>query len=461
MTPTRRKLAVCYCRISADRAGEGLGVTRQETLCRDLATRLGLEVGEVIIDNDMSAYRRKPRPGFERLVGMLRAGDVGAVLAYSTDRLYRRGADLERLVDLLEGTGVNVHTVAAGSVDLSTASGRMVARMLGAAAQAESERTGERGKAKHEELAAAGKPSGGRPPYGYCRGYVVNSQEAENVRRMAAEVLAGTSLLGVTRSLIAEGITTREGKAWNPSSVRATIANPAVAGLRVHRREVVGEGTWEPILDRQTWGRVSAVLSDPARRTKRSPAAAYLLSGLVENPNGERMTGRPDHRAAGGGWRRTYATRAPAKPAMTVGADDLEALITEAVLLRLDEVVLPITEPDTGGAEEAVAAVEAELAQIAALRGAGTISLDEWLAARSPLLERLDAAKAAAVSSPRMAAVSDLLTKPEAVRCAWPNLTFASRREVLSAVVERVVLSPATRGRWTPLEERVDVIWRV
>ena len=136
--------AVIYCRISKDTEEKALGVARQEKLCRTLAEQHGLEVTEVLVDNDLSAYSRKRRPGFEQLVEMLLAGGVDAIVTYHADRLYRRASDLERLVDIVETSRTQVHTVAAGNVDLTTASGRMVARMLGAAAQHESERIGER-----------------------------------------------------------------------------------------------------------------------------------------------------------------------------------------------------------------------------------------------------------------------------------------------------------------------------
>jgi DNA invertase Pin-like site-specific DNA recombinase len=97
---------------------------------------------------------------------MLKSGEAEVVVVYHADRLYRRLVDLERLVEVVEVTGAQVHTVAAGDVDMSTASGRMVARMLGAAAQHECERIGERMKMKHDELAARGSAPGGRAPYG-------------------------------------------------------------------------------------------------------------------------------------------------------------------------------------------------------------------------------------------------------------------------------------------------------
>lgn len=331
--------AAIYCRISKDIAGEHLGVDRQERLCRELAAAQGLTVADVLVDNDLSAYKGRRRPGFEQLVDLLRSGAVSTVVTYHADRLYRRATDLERLVSIVEANGAQVFTVAAGNIDLSNASGRMVARMLGAAAQGESERMGERIRMKHDELARNGRAPGGRPPFGYKwaagtdgrRTYVIQPAEADAVRLMARRVLEGASLLATARELDAAGITTREGRPWHHSSVRAVLLNPAVVALRVHRREIAGAGDWQPILDRPTWEELRAVIADPARKRSR-PARRNLLAGFVTNPAGDPMSGRDDRAPDGTMTRRTYATRWPANPSLSVGADDLEELITEAVL---------------------------------------------------------------------------------------------------------------------------------
>jgi len=426
----------------------------------------------VLVDNDISASNGKRRPAFERLVEIMGNGETTAVLTYHCDRLYRRGADLERLVKTVESSGAQVHTVAAGDVDLSTASGRMVARMLGAASQHEVERLGERLKMKFDELAAKGSAPGGVTPFGYSRKwplkangerlpgyYVVNPDEAGALKTMARRVLEGASLLSIARELDAAGIKTRKGRPWHHSTVRASLVNPAVAGLRVHRREIAGPGEWTPILDRGTWEELKAVLSDPARKRSR-PARRYLLSGLVTNPNGEPMAGGPSKGADGTMTRRSYGTRAPASPSLSIGADDLEALIVEAVLQRLDEAVLPDPEPAVPGVGAEIAALEAEIAEVAGMRGAGTISLAEWMAHRAPLQERLAAARVSAGSSTRRPSRSQFLTMKGAARRMWPALDFTARREILTTVVERVTVRPATRGRWTRIEERIDVTWR-
>jgi DNA invertase Pin-like site-specific DNA recombinase len=63
------------------------------------------------------------------------------VLAWHTDRLHRSPKELETYIDLCEPRGVVTRTVRAGELDLATASGRMVARQLGAVARYESEQT--------------------------------------------------------------------------------------------------------------------------------------------------------------------------------------------------------------------------------------------------------------------------------------------------------------------------------
>ncbi|MEB0014852.1 recombinase family protein, partial [Glaciimonas sp. Cout2] len=60
----RPNRAAIYVRISRDRVGAGLGVERQEDDCRVLAKQMGLEVVRVLVDNDISAYSGKKRPGY-------------------------------------------------------------------------------------------------------------------------------------------------------------------------------------------------------------------------------------------------------------------------------------------------------------------------------------------------------------------------------------------------------------
>jgi DNA invertase Pin-like site-specific DNA recombinase len=120
--------AVIYSRISDDPRGKAAGVERQADECRALAATRGVDVVDVIVDNDISATSGKRRPGFERVTELVRAGVVDTIVVWHTDRLYPLPRDLEPLIALADSRPVRFLTVAASELDLNTPSGRMVAR---------------------------------------------------------------------------------------------------------------------------------------------------------------------------------------------------------------------------------------------------------------------------------------------------------------------------------------------
>src|SRR5215213_5512737 len=152
--------AVIYCRISRDRVGAGLGVARQREDCERLASSRGWAITAVYEDNDVSAYSGRTRPGYQQLMRDILAGDVDVVVAWHTDRLHRSPLELENYIGACVQSDVATVTVRAGELDLTTAAGRMVARMLGAAARHESEQKSERIKRAREQEARRGTVNG-------------------------------------------------------------------------------------------------------------------------------------------------------------------------------------------------------------------------------------------------------------------------------------------------------------
>lgn len=128
-----------YASISNDRERAGLGVEGQENDCRELAEHLRREVVEAFVDNDISAHSGKTRPAYRAMLEAARTSHIQEVIASHTDRLHGRTLELEEFVRVAETHHLHVQTVTAGETDLATPTGRMVARMLGAAAQHEVE----------------------------------------------------------------------------------------------------------------------------------------------------------------------------------------------------------------------------------------------------------------------------------------------------------------------------------
>lgn len=468
-TRTKVKAAAVYCRISMDRAGEGLGVARQERLCRELAERLGWSVAEVYTDNDRPSNGRAPRPAYDRMVADLEAGRRDGVLCVDLDRLTRRPIELEKFIDLADARGVALANVS-GDVDLSTSNGRMYARVLGAVARQETEHKAERVSREAAQAARRGVPRGSRRPFGYEDDKVtVRPEEAELVREAVARVLAGETVPAVARDWNRRGIPTPQGAAhgWSASTVVSILRNPRLCGLRAYKGEIVSEGQWEPIIDRPTW----EALQGRIRRTARpGRPSTHLLSGILRcgrcsSPlwtswrkmrNGDRVPRyacirRPGHSGCG---------------KTTVVAAPLDDLIRDAVINSLAGRHLAKARKQRAsrdGEERAAAReladAERRLEELAGDFADGTIGRREWLAARERLEKRI--AEASRTLDRNRGPLADLPSDADALREAWDAGTVEWRRAVVGTVIERVTVAPAARARAKFDPDRVDITWRV
>lgn len=449
-----------YCRISRDRdaAQTGLGVARQEADCRGRADSLGWAVVDVLTDNDVSAYSGKRRPGYERLLTGLRDGTYDAVIAWAPDRLHRSPIELETFIDVVEQAGASVVTVQAGELDLSTPAGRMTARVVGAVARHESEHKAARIRRKHLELAEAGKnPGGGTRPFGFEDDRVsLRHEEAEVVRELARRVLDGETIRSLARDLNARAISTVTGGAWQTTVLRNMLVSARIAGMRSHRGRVT-KAEWPEIISPDEHYRLRALLEAPERRKNRSRRAYLLTGGLaVCGLCGAALVARPreDKRrcyvcATGPGFRGCGKIR--------VLADPFEEMVCADVLTALEGVGAVGTETPAGPDDEALAAlqaIEGRLSDLAGMWAAGEITKREWNVARESLDAQLDnARRAVATETRRSIDLADY-------RDRWASLDLDQRRTVLDAVLDRVTLGPAVRGRNFFDPDRVSYVWR-
>lgn len=302
--------AVIYCRISQDTEGKERGIERQEADCKALAAARGLEVVEIFRENDVSAAgtSKKPRPKYDAMLRKVRDGEATHILAYSNSRLTRRPLELEGLLELHQQTGVTVLTVVSGEDDLSTADGRMVARIKGNMDAAEVERQSERWSRMHRGKADLGEPVG-RRMFGWQEDKVsLDPEESARAREAVQQYLNDVPLREVARRLTLDGFRTTVGGEWTAQTLRNYFRNPRLVGIRTYRGEVHldsdGEpmrGTWEPLIDQDTFERLAvkigrppaylSKISDPDKRRRAAQKAnaskprrgkrKYLLSGLL------------------------------------------------------------------------------------------------------------------------------------------------------------------------------------
>jgi DNA invertase Pin-like site-specific DNA recombinase len=285
--------AAVYLRQSQDRTGEGLGVDRQREDVHRLIKSRGWTIAAEFVDNDVSALSRKPRPQFVKMMAGVDAREFDVIVARHMDRLLRRLAELESVLERCQKTKTAIVTAADG-VDTSTDGGRLVARILSSVAQGEVERKGSRQRSAYEQAAKAGRWVGGRRPFGYeDDGVTIREDEAALIKRGFVDVLAGESLSELARRWNEAGHVTTYGNTWRKGAVKDVLTNPRHAGLRRYRSPddrpevrrnpelgITAVAEWAPIVDEATWRAAVRVLCDPERRS--APRGGKgLLTGVA------------------------------------------------------------------------------------------------------------------------------------------------------------------------------------
>jgi site-specific DNA recombinase len=448
--------AVIYTRASKDKTGAGVSVTGQEGDCRAFARGHHLTVRQVFTDNDISASGKKRRPGYLAMLGFLADHPGTTVIVWHTDRLHRHMAELEHYIQLAQDHDVITRAVQAGDLDLATASGRMVARIVGATARHELEHMSERRKAGKARAAAAGNWRGGRRPFGYASdGVTVVPDEAALIASATEAILAGASLASVVRAWNAAGCRTSAGGIWKKGEVSKVLRRARNAGLIDHQGRVL-EGVraqWPAIVDESLWRGLCALLSDPGRRTTPGPERRWLLSGIAEC--GICGNGLVVSKVAGKGreLRPVYRCRPPdaAGAGAHVARDvsSLDAFVTEAALawLRRPEAapaLRPVAE-STAPLQVRVAALRQRLNQAAGMFAKGQIDAAQLAVATNQLNAEMAESNhrlAELGQHDRLAAFSG--RDPAEV---WAELDLDRRRSVLRALLMRLVINRASKGR--------------
>ncbi|MCU1692985.1 MAG: Resolvase, N-terminal domain [Frankiales bacterium] len=209
MTTTR---ALLYVRVStAEQAASGLGLDAQESTLRAEAERRGWDVVGVHREEGASG-KDMARPELQAALSGLVAGSADVLVVSKLDRLTR---SLPHLCDLLDWAGR--HGVALVALDLgldmTTSTGKLVAQVMGAVAEWERVRIGERTR----EAAAASRAQGKQ--WGGLVGVATKAPEV--AARIARERSSGATWQSIADGLNADGVpTARGGAEWRVSSVQ-------------------------------------------------------------------------------------------------------------------------------------------------------------------------------------------------------------------------------------------------
>ncbi|MCK5770898.1 recombinase family protein, partial [Algiphilus sp.] len=306
-----------YARYSSDQQRE----SSIEDQLRNVAAhceRMGWAEPMVYTDSAISGAR-KDRPGYTQLLAD--AGRFDVLVVDDLSRLSRDSAELTMAMRRLRFGGVRVVGVSDG-VDTERKSHKAEVGLRGLMGEMYLDDLAEKTHRGLSGRALAGASAGGLP-YGYTvtstGERAIHPEQAQVVRRIFADYLAGNSPRAIAAALNAEGVPTgRRGK-WSNTTIYGDrrrgigiLVNPMYAGRLVWNRSqwikhpetgrrvrrerpesewIIHERPELAIIDRETWDAVQARMRGAGRATQakgnggKGRPNKHLLSGLMRCGN--------------------------------------------------------------------------------------------------------------------------------------------------------------------------------
>src|ERR1039457_6973108 len=118
-----------YCRVST------VDQSTQNQSMEIKAAGFVIEARRLIEENISGSVAAKERPEFVKLIDRMEQGDV--LVVTKLDRLGRNAMDVRATIEQLASSGIRVHCLALGGVDLTSLAGKLTMQVIAAVAEFE------------------------------------------------------------------------------------------------------------------------------------------------------------------------------------------------------------------------------------------------------------------------------------------------------------------------------------
>lgn len=296
-----------YIRWSTEEQTQGTTLEVQRSACENYIRSQGWTFNPALVFvDDGHSGATLDRPAMSALRLAVKRGKVECVVTYTLDRLSRSVLDTIDLV-LKEWEGRCFIRCVQQPIDTSHPSGKMFFYMLASYAEFEREMIRMRTMSGKKRRAGQGANAGWRYNFGYTRGaapgtYQISPQEAEIVRGLFQDYLAGKGPKELAQHLTAKGIMSPTGKRWAPNAIRSMLSNPVYMGRLEYGKErrirrdgktvyirskspvhANVEDAVPALISKSLWERVQQRRRERAGHTRRTLSpSSYLLSGIAQ-----------------------------------------------------------------------------------------------------------------------------------------------------------------------------------
>ena len=283
----------------------GTSMDTQDENGRAKARELGYpgEPKYVFTETESGAFL--DRPELDRMLQVVRDGEVELIVVLDSDRLARDPLDTLNIVKVFSQAGVQLEFVHGPSPD--SPEGELIMYLMGWAGKTERNLIRRRTMQAKERVARSGRmPHGlGKGIFGYdydtiSKTMTINDPEARAVRLMYLWASSGLNPNAIAIQLNDLGIATRTGKKWSRQAVINILSHTTYYGLSTYgkfKHRKVGPKKFEitkrppeevieiwgfcpPIITKELYDRVQEQKSVPKTRGKKE-GNRYLLTGFV------------------------------------------------------------------------------------------------------------------------------------------------------------------------------------
>ncbi len=441
-----------------------------------------VELGEIVIEEDVSGAKPVDDRELGALLRRVEAGQSQGIIAYKLSRFGRGALETLQAVERIKKAGGRLVTVEDG-VDSAKPGGRLLLTVLAGLAEEELEQR-RTGWATARRQALERGVHVGPTPAGYRRRGDGRLETNERVAPFIAAAFVlrgeGESWGAIARYLAEKKVLPLERKgrksvAWSRAGVMALIRSRVYRGELWDGDELVCEDAHKAIVTESQWRLAQRGGKWPKQVKDGSIAAQGILTSIVYCAacgNKLSLTGstnRQGERVASYFCRIHHARSGDCPAPAVASTRTLDPYVERALLTALADPASKLVKAHEVGAriEQAAGRVreaEEELDTFLAAQVASVLGPERY---RAEVERRQDQVREAqmelseALQANAVFVQAGGLRTPDQLVTDWPTMTMNQKRGVVRAYINRVTLAKADpmRRRWQPIGERVQIAW--
>ena len=233
--PGKKKLlrVAAYCRVSTASDEQLVSLAAQKTHYENyIKSNDEWEFAGLYYDEGVTGTKKEKRDGLLSMVADCEKGQIDFVITKSISRFARNTTDCLELVRKLLNLDIYIY-FEKENLNTGSMESELMLSILSSLAENESVSISENEKWSIKKRFQNGTFIISYPPYGYNNvegEMVIVPEQAEIVKRIFSDTLAGKSTHAIAGELNTRGIPTKKGGAWTPGTINGIIGNEKYTG---------------------------------------------------------------------------------------------------------------------------------------------------------------------------------------------------------------------------------------